>query len=337
MFKTIVTSLVLSFLLLFGAAGLAHATEGEVLGIHILHPYELENAQQLLKVEAKVEDDGEENSDGRWHYFTIPLSLADTEQPEAWQQLFDQAKAKQMIPIVRLVTRFEDGSWQVPNRKEVTSQINFLGRLDWPTDQKIIIIYNEPNQSHEWSGQVDPVSYTQVLRFAADWAHTENKDFVVLPAGLDLAAPNGSTTREAFWFLDQMLAADPEILSVIDYWNSHSYPNPGFSSSPERTDKNSLRGFQHELAYLKAKTGRDFEVFITETGWVDNGVTGRWLAGYYQYAYQHIWSDARIKAVTPFVLQGDPGPFSGFTFLTQEGKQTRQYQAYQNIVRQAGS
>ena len=324
-----IASFLVSLFVFLVTASPLRAAEGEVLGIHILHPYELDNAQKLLKVLPENED--------QWHYFTIPFSLEDVSKKDDWQAFFNQAKAKKMIPIVRLVTRFENGAWKIPNRTETADAISLLGQLEWPTQDKTIIIYNEPNQAHEWGGAIDPESYTQVLSFAADWAHTEGKNFKVLPAGMDLAAPNGGATREAFLYMDQMLASEPDIFQKVDYWNSHSYPNPGFSSSPERTGKNSLRGFQHELSYLKEKTGREYQVFITETGWVDNGYTGRWLATYYQYAFQHIWSDSRVKAVTPFILQGDPGPFSDFTFLTQDGKQTRQYQAYQNILRQSGS
>jgi hypothetical protein len=94
----------------------------------------------------------------------------------------------------------------------------------------------------------------------------------------------------------------------------------------------SLRGYQHELAWLKERTGRQLDVYITETGWIDNARTGIWLDQYYRYAFQHIWSDARVKAVTPFVLRGAPGPFAGFSFLDGNGQPTRQYRAYQALL-----
>lgn len=308
------------------------AAEGEVLGIHILQRYELDAAHSLLKPSEEAED--------KWHYFTIPLTLDDLDKQSEWQQFFNDARGKKLIPIVRLTTRFDAGlgAWIVPNRKQVADQVSFLSELEWPTSDRTIIVYNEPNHKAEWGGNIDPASYAEVLDFASRWAKSEDKNFKVLPAGLDLAAPQGSTTAEAFWYLDQMLAANPDVFSHIDYWNSHSYPNPGFVSGPQRTEKNSLRGFQHELAYLKQETGRDFQVFITETGWRETPATRNWLASYYQYALQHIWSDARVKAVTPFVLQGDPGPFAEFTFIDQAGNQTLQYGVYQELLRQqAGS
>ncbi len=299
------------------------AAEGSVLGIHILHPYELENVVNLVKTD-----------DDSWHYVTLPLSFADLQNKDQWQAFFDKAKTDKIIPIVRLVTEFDSATnaWKIPTRREIVSQVDFLNSLNWPTDQRLIIIYNEPNHAAEWGGIIDPASYADTLKFASAWAHTSNDQFKVLPAGLDLAANSSSQTREAFSYLNEMIAADPDVFTYFDYWNSHSYPNPGFSAAPTRTGQNSLRGFEYELAYLKNKTGKDFQVFITETGWLENPSTSRWLESYYTYALQHIWSDARVVAVTPFLLQGDPGPFSQFSFFDKDGQPTLQYTAYRNAL-----
>ena len=299
------------------------AVSGEVLGVHILNIGEIEQAETLLKP----------NQTDSWRYITIPLSLADLEKKAEWQRFFDLAQEHKMIPIVRLVTKFEPSAWQVPTQKNVVELIDFLNELKWPTNERYIAVFNEPNHSQEWGGQVDPEAYARTLRFASNWAHATHPGFRVLPAGLDLAAPNGSTTLEAFNFLDKMSAADPEIFSYVDDWNSHSYPNPAFSASPTKTGQNSLQGFKYELAYLKQKTGRDYQVFITETGWSENSATRRWLASYYQYAIEHIWSDPRVKAVTPFILQGDPGPFASFSFINRAGQPTTQYAAYQQAIK----
>ncbi len=298
------------------------AQEGEVLGIHILNTYELDNATSLVKTD-----------DDSWHYVTVPLSLEDIKDKDKWQGFFDAAKSKKLIPIVRLVTEVENGSWQVANQKEIVDMVDFLNELNWPTENRYIIVFNEPNHSKEWGGRIDPEEYAKVLKFTANWAHATDSRFKVLPAGLDLAAPNGSATMEAFTYLEKMYQAEPDVFSHIDYWNSHSYPNPGFSAAATRDGKNSLRGFTYELAYLKEKTGQDYQVFITETGWVENRYTAQWLESYYIYALQHIWSDARVVAVTPFLLQGAPGPFSEFSFIDGQGKPTLQFIAYQNAVK----
>ena len=231
-----------------------------------------------------------------------------------------------------MVSEFDGKSWTIPTRKNITDQITFLSQFDWPHDEKYIIVFNEPNHKSEFGGIIDPVQYTKILKFTADWAHTEDLNYKILPAGLDLAAPNGLFTMEAFNFISRMLKSDKDIFDNIDYWNSHSYPNPGFVSSPTRTGKNSMRGFKYELDYLKKNLNKDFKVFITETGWINNAITSRWLDYYYQYSADHIWSDDRVIAITPFILRGDPGPFSGFAFIDRHSKPTKHYSAYQKVL-----
>lgn len=329
-FRTL-TSLILSCALWLSLGAQSAVARGEVLGMHILHPDELSLLPALFTTA-----DQEEKHDETWRYVTIPLALDDLDEPEKWQTFMDAAQEQKSIPVVRLVSKFDGEAWVIPNRKNIVDQLTFLRKLTWPTDKKHVIIYNEVNHAKEWGGELDPASYAAVLEFAGSWAHSENAGFVVLPAAMDLAAPNGSETLEAFGYLEQMVATNPDVLSVVDVWNSHSYPNPGFSAAPTRTGQNSLRGFEHELAWLQRQTGRDFQVLITETGWEDNRSTSPWLESYYTYALQHIWSDSRILGVTPFVLRGDPGPFSGFAFLDREGKPTLQYLALQKALKAVG-
>jgi hypothetical protein len=301
-----------------------YASAADVLGIHILNIHELDRARDLLKTEKTKE---------QWDYVTIPFTLDDLNKLADWQRFFYQARDQKFQLIVRLTTKFENGSWRIPTRKEITRMATALSSLDWPiTDERIIVVFNEPNHRGEWGGTLDPESYAHLLRFTADWFHTEKPHYVVLPAGLDLAAPSGPTTMEAFTYLERMVAAEPEIFDVLDGWTSHSYPNPAFSSAPTQTGKNSIRGFEHELAFLKRYTEKEFPVYITETGWVDTRTTSKWLSTYYAYAVDHVWSDPRVRAVTPFVLQGAPGTFAPFSFYDAEGKPTKQFDAYKKAL-----
>lgn len=293
-------------------------------GIHILNIEEVAEAAELTQV-AGVED--------VWTYVTVPFTLGDLEKQSEWQRFFDTAASKKMIPLVRLTTAFEEAAWKVPTKKNIVDQISFLSKLNWPTDEKHIIVFNEVNHSKEWGGQVNPEEYAHLFAFTANWAHTEAQNFVVLPAALDLAAPNGRSTMEAFNFLSKMKESDSDVFLLADAWNSHSYPNPGFSASPQRQGQNSLSGFKSELAWLQEHTGKAFSVYITETGWDVSGSLDRWMASYYQYAVSHVWSDPAVVAVTPFILQGSPGPFSGFSFLDGQGEPTTQYVAYKKALK----
>src|SRR5579859_406221 len=318
------TACLISMFLFWTLPTQVFALQGSVLGIHILNPSEAQEAQKLLQPDPSTDD---------FHYLTIPLTLNDLHKQEEWQKFLDFAKKEKLIPIVRLATRVENGAWDQPTKKNIVDEITFLSSLSWPVDEHYVIVFNEVNHAGEWGNQIDPAGYVDALRFTSDWAKSEEKNYQILPAAMDLATPNTGSSREAFAYLDQMYQYDPNIFSYIDFWNSHSYPNPGFSAAATDTGKKSISGFITELNYLKDKTGREYRTFITETGWVDNAATDSSLESYYQYAVDHVWSDPRVVAVTPFVLQGDPGPFSGFTFINRSGQPTHQYIVYQNVIR----
>lgn len=309
----------------------AQAMTAAVLGVHVLNPADLDAAKALVDINPAAQE---------WHYVTIPLTLNDLKNSVEWQKFFDLAKAQRVIPIIRLATRYDaaSDSWQIPSRRDIIDLTRFLANLNWPTDQRNIIVFNEVNHAKEWGGKIAPAEYARILRFTADWLRSEEKPYVIMPAAMDLAAPDSATTKAAFSYLEDMLAEDREIFNYIDVWNSHSYPNPGFSSSPTRIAINSLRGFWFELEFIKNRTNRDLKVFITETGWADSVATRRRLSDYYTYALMHVWSDPRVIAVTPFVLRGDPGPFSEFGFLDRNNQPTRQYKALQQaLVRVSGT
>lgn len=281
------------------------------LGVHIMRVDEIPSAAKFFT------DLGLNQKDGSiWRYVTLPLVLEDLNDLPLWQEKFRQAKKLKLIPIVRLATRFDSGAWQIPTRKNVVDQLEFLNKLPWPTEQKLVVIYNEVNHASEWGGLLDPGGYADILSFASWWGHSYRQKFLILPAGLDLAAPNTARSRQALVYWQQVHQADPEVLAMLDAWNSHSYPNPDFSSSPLKLGINSLSGFRQELAWLDRVVPTKLPVYITETGWKYSVATSRYLTNYYQYALDKVWSDPRLVAVTPFILKGQPGSFANFSFLS---------------------
>jgi len=313
---------ILTISLIFQCIKPAHAV-GEVLGMHILHPGEVKVVRRLYEDEI-------------WRYVTIPLTLEDTKSWTTWQNFFDEAARLKIIPIIRLATSYDPSidAWKIPSRKDITTLVGFLSSLNWHQHEKLVIVFNEVNHAKEWGGRIDPLTYAEVLKFTSNWLHSEGLNYQVLPAAMDLATNNSRETMEAFNYYERLFKIDPEIFDYIDYWNSHSYPNPGFSASPKRFGQNSLRGFTYELNYLKSKTGRDFQVFITETGWESNQLTHYFLDDYYLYALQHIWSDDRVKAVTPFLMKGSPGPFASFSFFDAEDRPTVQFFAVKKALKE---
>jgi hypothetical protein len=309
-------SLLLLGLVFLVSGSLAKANAGSVLGVHILDTEEIDQAKQVAKAP----------KEGDWGYVTVPIRI-DQLQADKWQKFFDKAYESKLIPLVRLATKFEDGKWLKPTKADIIALADFLSSVDWHSTPRFVIVFNEPNHANEWGGQVDPEGYADVLEFTADWFHTEGKNFYVLPAGLDAEAPNGWASMESMNFLGRMINSNPDLMTMIDAWTSHSYPNPGFSASAYKTGKNSLWGWKYELEYIKKRTGVDLDVYITETGWDQNKIRPGNLFAYYDYAFSHIWNDSRVKAVTPFVLNGNNGIFEGFSLYRNNGTPTVQLEA----------
>ncbi len=289
------------------------------IGIHILHPQEI--SEQNTSKDQRV-------------YVTIPYSLADVKKTSDWQKFFAQSKELNVVPLIRLTTSFENNAWQVPTRSDVVTLLDSLDQMEWPQAERLIIVFNEVNHAKEWGGVVRPRDYASLLEFTANWAHTQTHQYVVLPAALDLAAPQSTISWDAYAYWQAVYRENAEVFTLIDAWNSHSYPNPAFSAAPNKTGRTSLQGYKQELTWLKQWTNAELPVYITETGWEMNRSTSRYLQQYYTYALQHIWSDERIVAVTPFVLKGEPGPFANFSFLTGDDKPTVQYIALQKALKQ---
>ena len=296
------------------------------IGIHLLHPQEIEQVRELFSEQNTKKD--------QLVYVTIPYTIADTKKTTEWQNFFKQASELNVIPLIRLTTSFEKNSWQVPSRNDVVSLLDSLDGMEWPQTTRHIIVFNEVNHAKEWGGAVTPREYASILEFTANWAHTQSNTYVVLPAALDLSAPQSGISWDAYAYWQAVYRENPEIFTVIDGWNSHSYPNPAFSAAPGRTGRTSLQGYKQELVWLTQWTEKELPVYITETGWEINRTTIRYLQQYYTYAFQHIWSDERVVAVTPFVLKGEPGPFANFSFLTGDDKPTVQYLALQRALKQ---
>ncbi|MCD8484548.1 hypothetical protein LRY60_02975 [Candidatus Woesebacteria bacterium] len=310
------------------SASAAAATD---YGMHVLRPEEIET------IAAQTTELRQESSAPL--YVTLPFSLDDTKDLDRWRTAFRVAKENNIVPLVRLVTRFdtEANAWAVPSQYEIVQLTSALNQLEWPQTERHVILFNEPNHAAEWGGTTDPESYASISYFAAQWLNTESENYVVLPAAADLAAPNGPVTMEAFTFWKRALAAEPDLLYQLDAWNSHSYPNPGFVAAPTRTGQNSLRGFEHELAFLDQYQIKEWKVYITETGWRQTPTNARSMAYYYEYAHENIWNHSQVVAVTPFLWQGAPGPFAEFSLQNEAQSLTYQGEALFDLIAQSAA
>jgi hypothetical protein len=242
---------------------------------------------------------------GEWGYVT-ELVRSDDLDPERWQVFFDLCTELHLTPILRLATTYdrEAGWWVAPQpdgdgtyRNLVARYAAFVAALDWPTGEHYVIVGNEPNHGNEWSGRPDPAAYARFMIDVADALHAADPAVRVLNAGLDPYTPHtgslpfidGMFYMDEETFLDEMVAAYPDVFTRLDAWASHSYPtgpltegpwqqtlqmdlindavNPEHVTPPEGISNRGINGYEWELFKLSTYGVPQLPVMITETGW----------------------------------------------------------------------
>lgn len=319
-------------------------------GIHIIGatPDESSPAAQLV------------NTNGDWGYVTVLVESKDRNH-EKWQEFFNDLRRKHLIPLVRLATQPDPpaGGWKRPYEGEEVAWADFLDALNWPTKNRYIIIYNEPNHATEWGNAVDAKFYSETLDKTITALKNKNRDFFVLNGGFDASAPNQLPRyQDELSFINQMEEAVPGIFDKLDGWVSHSYPNPEFAGSPDAIGRGTVRTYSWELNILRnLGLNKRLPVFITETGWKHaEGINlqSAWpgadtVAEYYKNAFEYAWNNNMIVAVTPFLLNYQEAPFDHFSFKKLTGDQQNQkilgamsspyysmYQTIQNLPKISG-
>ena len=284
-------------------------------------------------------------SGGSWGYVTMVLS--DNERDSGhWQSIFDQMRRLHLIPIIRLATHVENGTWVKPQKDRFYEIVNLLNGLNWPTENRYVILYNEPNHANEWGGTLDPEDYADTFVTFTRKLKAASPDYFILPAGLDASSASDGATMDEGIYLSRMIAARPEILTLMDGWTSHSYPNPGFSGSPYARGRGTLSTFDWELSNLQALgLKKDLPVFITETGWEHSEgktdarglLTSDQVGQDLQIAAGSIWTDPRIAAITPFIYKYQDAPFDHFSWVQMNNTDLYpQASAYKNVIKPGG-
>lgn len=296
-------------------------------GIHILFDAELDEAAKLVNSQG-----------GDWGYVTIPIQVNDRDL-EKWQNFMDKARDLHLIPIIRLATEidyFNNKSWRKPTDADIVDFANFLNSLNWPVKNRYVIVFNETNRADEWGGSANPEEYAHILTFAVETFKKSHPDFFMISGGLDNAAPQKPPEYiDQYLYMKQMTLAVPDVFSAVDGISSHSYPNPGFSQPPSVNTTKSIASFTYERKLIKQLSGKELPVFITETGWTSETITDEQRAKYYDTALKSVWADAGIVAITPFLLKAT-GPFGKFSFITDAGEETKQYEKIQDMPKVKG-
>jgi len=290
-------------------------------GIHVAELTDLPDAAALVN-----------SNNGDWGYVTLVIQDGDKNTGK-WQEVFNSMRRLHLIPLIRLATHPEGNKWAIPQKEDAKRWVEFLNSLNWPTENRYIILFNEPNHSKEWGNTINPEEYADTALLYAKALKEKSQDFFLLPAGLDMSAISDGEALEGSQYLERMYKAQPELFSIIDGWTSHSYPNPGFSSSPYATGKGTIASFQWELNFLKnLGVSKTLPVFITETGWL-----WRAMGNNLTLAASGIWTDSRIAAITPFLLNYQGSPFDTFSWKKLGSRDFYpHYELYQNITKIKG-
>lgn len=326
----IIYSLFLLFLLFFVFASKALAVYDPVsvpnnrFGIHIIDPVDLEDAAKLVN-----------SSAGDWGYVTLVITQTQRDS-KRWQQVFDRARRLHLIPIVRIATQPLGDIWEKPSSGDIEGWVSFFNSLNWVTQNRYVVIGNEPNHAKEWGGEINPEEYAGYLDEFASKLKGASSDYYVLPSGFDASAGNSKETMDEVAFLRKMFTAKPELFANIDGWASHSYPNPAFSGPENGFGRGSVRSYDWELSVLRGLgVSKELPVFITETGWAHNGNTDK-LGQKFTFAFANAWSDKRVVAVTPFVLSYSEAPFATFSWKSKEGNYYGFYSDVQKLAKTKG-
>lgn len=320
---------ILLFLCVFPWTRSLHAAENNKFGISLLQPTaeDIQDAAKLVN-----------GPNGDWGYVTLVIQENDRDVRK-WQDIFEQLRSVHLIPIVRLASSPQGEVWKRPEEKDVAHWVEFLNKLNWVVRKRYIVLFNEPNHASEWGGEVDPEGYAKIAYQFAKAIKESNKDYVVMLAGLDAAAPSyPSQYEDSGVFIQKMFGTNGiDLEKYIDAWSSHSYPNPAFSGSVWDTGKKTVRGYEYELGLLnELGVKKQLPVFITETGWIEGKVSEAQIADNYHVAFNQIWGkDVRVQAVTPFVFKYLAEPFIGFSWK-KDSRNSLQYDAVKNIPKQPG-
>lgn len=287
-------------------------------GVHILEPAELPVAAKLVN-----------SSGGKWGYVTIPIRTDDRDT-DKWAAFMISARQNTVIPILRISSYANGDKWVSPPYSELVDFANFLNELPWPTKNRYIVIYNEPNHSKEWGGYVDPGEYANLLIQASDIFKSRSQDFFIISAGLDMSAPSNSTSLDALRYYSEMTKVAPNWYQAIDGLGVHAYPNPSFMASPYSTTRYGITSYTYELSRLKTLGFVPKPIFITETGYV--GTRSFWTP-----AFTQRWTDPKIVAITPFLLFAGAGDFTQFSLLDAAQQPKPAYTEIHSLSKSAGS
>mgnify|MGYP001573654432 CR=1 FL=1 len=288
------------------------------VGIHILDTSEVTQAATLVN-----------SNGGDWGYVTIVLRSNDLDRVK-WTKFFEASRKLNLIPIIRLATYPDGGTWVRPDALDLVDFANFLADMPWPVKNKYVVLFNEVNHAAEWGGQVSPLQYATLLIDAKSIFKQRSDDFFLISAGLDMSSTTNTSSTDALAFYRQISSLQPKWYDSVDGVAVHAYPNPGFSSSAASTTRFGISSYKYEIKQLQALGYPPKPLFITETGWPHD-------QPFFAAAFNNIWQDPQIVAITPFLLFAGSGDFARFSLLNSDLSPRPTYRQIYDLAKISGS
>lgn len=288
------------------------------VGVHVLEPGEVAEAAKLVN-----------SHGGQWGYVTVVIRSNDLDR-EKWIKFFEECRKLQVIPIVRLATYPDGGTWVKPDALDLVDFANFLSDMPWPVENRYIILFNEVNHAGEWGDVIDPLEYSTLLLDAKRIFKARSSDYFLLSAGLDMSSPQAKDSWDALNYYRQLSRLQPDWYNSVDGLAVHSYPNPAFSASPTSTGRYGISGYKFETQLLRSLGYPDKPIFITETGWPHE-------QPFFKTAFTQVWTDPQIVAITPFLLFAGSGDFARFSLLSPNHDPKITYQEIADLDKIPGS
>ena len=278
-------------------------------GLHLTQTSDINSAHSIIN-----------SSNGDWGWATIVIRLDQINDKNTWQDFFNNCRKHHIIPIIRLATKMENNHWAKPSETDIDQFVNFLESLNWPSKTRHLILFNEINHATEWGGEVNVAEYVDIVLYAQQKFKTTNPDYFIMPAALDLAAPNQSPKFLSYQEIyRQIKNYKPEFFEKFDGLANHYYPH------------NSPNTYQNELLYFPNK---NIPVFITETAIPhregikknNNFYTLNTSVSILKNLILNYQNNSQIKAVTPFIYNYPYPPFDNFSWVDKDEKLYPQFQ-----------
>lgn len=144
-----------------------------------------------------------------------------------WVKFINGCYARGLIPVIRLGTWMEGGSWVKPTPDSpgnyhswATALKNIVAQMPRSGDTPLYIeVLNECNNNMEWSGAADPIEYARFFVQTSNAIRSlADSRIRILNCGL---SPGGSYNNVAYV---EACCGVPGFINAFDVWAFHTYP-----------------------------------------------------------------------------------------------------------------